>query len=152
MIYTKEELTYLDIMWYGIDRYGKLFVACSGGVGYIPEYIINDRYNNEHTCYYLLYTLPIIGTTKFLRRLKKNCDMRKEYDNLAKHGIWCFDVDFSKPNVYELVAKPSCSLIYSDVVHLWGESDQIQIFDIDIAASKKIELSSEKIKILNPNN
>ena len=149
MIYTKEELTYLDIMWYGIDRNGMLFVACSGGVGYIPEYIINDRSNNECTCNYLLYSLPIIGTRKFLRHLKRNCDMRKEYDKLAKCGVWCFGILDTSSSVYEMIAKPSCSLVYSDILHLWGNSKSIPMFDIDITTCKQIELSTVKIKNIN---
>lgn len=44
---TKEELEYLDITWFAIDKHGRILELNSAGSGHIPEFICKSKENAE---------------------------------------------------------------------------------------------------------
>lgn len=44
---TKEELEYLDITWFAVDKQGRIIELTSVGSGHIPEFICKSRENAE---------------------------------------------------------------------------------------------------------
>jgi hypothetical protein len=42
---TKEELEYLDITWFAVDKYGRILELTSAGSGHIPEFICESKEN-----------------------------------------------------------------------------------------------------------
>lgn len=42
---TEEELEYLDITWFAVDKYGRILELTSAGSGHIPEFICESKEN-----------------------------------------------------------------------------------------------------------
>mgnify|MGYP003197307824 CR=1 FL=1 len=42
-----EELSMMDIEWYGVDRKGKIAVFCSAGIANVPEFVCADKERQE---------------------------------------------------------------------------------------------------------
>lgn len=45
MRFTEEELEYLDITWFAVDKYGRILELTSAGSGYIPECVCESKEN-----------------------------------------------------------------------------------------------------------
>ena len=59
-----EELSIMDIEWYGVDRKGKIAVFCSAGVANVPEFVCADKERQERLIA-LFEKLPILSGVSF---------------------------------------------------------------------------------------
>lgn len=150
MKYTKEDLDTYDIMWYGIDKFGRIFVAWNAGRGYIPDYILNDKESNESVCNYMLTGLTFYGKHEFLVRFKSGCSMTRDCTVLAGCGIYCFDdatenYDYDNSE-YKLVARPGVELKYNEIYQVFENVNGLKFFDIDITSCKFVDFQKTSMK------
>ena len=47
MNFVKEDLSYLDIIWFAVDKFNKIIELTSGGISILPDFIINSVENVE---------------------------------------------------------------------------------------------------------
>lgn len=59
-----EELSMMDIEWYGVDRKGKIAVFCSAGIANVPEFVCADKERQERLIA-LFEKLPILSIDDF---------------------------------------------------------------------------------------
>lgn len=59
-----EELSMMDIEWYGVDRKGKIAVFCSAGIANVPEFVCADKERQERLIA-LFEKLPILSGVSF---------------------------------------------------------------------------------------
>ena len=107
-----------DVMWYGVDRQGRVGMFTSGGPGPIPRVVFRDldAYNtlDRH-----LRGLPAVGKPVLLIRYKPTTDWQRA----AERGLYAFNYEYDRgrPDGYRLVARPSAPLSLTDLPE-WAQA------------------------------
>lgn len=115
MRYTEIDLQCEDIMWFGIDNNGCIFMCTTGGCGNVPEFICKSKEN--------------VGILEdfFLNELQKSTEsvcFTKEKDilfsdalALSEKGVFCFDalIDEKKDGIYSKITVPHKPLRIEDL-------------------------------------
>lgn len=137
MNFIKEDLPYLDIIWFAVDNFNKVIELASGGSAILPDFIIKDVFKSfTEIKYYYDYGG---GTRRKARKIDKygapqkiQQINKKRYEQLLKipifnesvdltsKGIYCFDACPRDPNgplinSYRIVAEPKVPMLLSDL-------------------------------------
>ena len=111
MKYSKTELQYEDIMWFGVDKNGCIFECTTGGEGNVPAFVRDSKENTELLADYFLNSLPHSSPSKLLIPDDAS-PLAEDSKNLSGKGIFCFDtaVEENRPHEYKKIAAPDIPL------------------------------------------
>lgn len=91
MRFSKVDLQCEDIMWFGVDKNEYIFACTSGGIGNIPEFVCKSKEETERLRNFFTDSLPT-KTKGQLLIPEEDTLLCQDGMNLAKKGIYCFDV------------------------------------------------------------
>ncbi len=133
--YSEIELQSEDIMWFGVDTYGRIFACLSGGIGCVPEFVCRSRDESETLFEFFTEALPVTTEGNCTGSLQCNT-LVEECLVLSSKGLYCFDVDTSETygDFYRKVSYPTRELLISDLpVHIKSIlSDHVVSADVSI--------------------
>ena len=116
---TKEELEYLDITWFAVDKYGRILELTSAGSGHIPEFICASKEN-----------------TKILEDYFENGASNDLIDFFGK-GLYYFDAYDGENHTtnYKKISSPSNPLLIS----------QLPKHISDILSNNRLNIDAESV-------
>lgn len=108
----------LIIIWFGVDRYNRIFECTSAGRGNVPEFICKSKEEVDKLEDFFVKELRILNANKAI--LCEDCKFNQfvaECICLAKKGIYCFDAceDERHENDYKKVVEPVKPLFYEEL-------------------------------------
>lgn len=104
MKYTELDLQIEDIMWFGVDKNGTIFMATSGGCANVSAFVIDSKEETETLKDYFLNLPEGNSESVFLEKLNPDYPAYSECLSLTKNGITCFDVSDDDENAYKKIA------------------------------------------------
>lgn len=132
----------LEFDWFGIDKTGQISVFSSFNRGYVPKkFLLSlEKYLKLQQ---LILDLPKITTAKIYTQEKGNFS---DWISYSEKGIFGFDYQdahrVDKINQYDLITKPSKSLVVKNIKSISYLMDVIPIFDLTF----ENDISFEKLK------
>ena len=108
MTYSEIDLQCEDLLWFGVDRGGRVFCCTTGGQGNVPPFVCRSREGTELLADFFLDRLPE-STEENLLIDRRDTPQAEEAVSLSRKGVCCYDIlDVRDPaKGYGLIAFPS---------------------------------------------
>ncbi len=104
-----------DIRWFGIDCNNRIFECTSAGIANVPEFVCKSKEETIMLEKFFEEILGELGNAKVLVDVNNINPLLEYCINLAKKGIFCFDIINYNSNNYIKVVEPTIEIFYSDL-------------------------------------
>ena len=127
MKYTEIELQCEDLLWFAVDNNELIISFTTGGIGCVPEFIINSKENT--------LALQKFFLEEFASDINGNDDSA-----LSEKGIYCFDVDYNDNygNSYKIISEPNKPIHLKDLPYDIQKVLKNNYIDVDVCDEKRI--------------
>lgn len=121
---TEEELTYLDLTWFAVDKFGRIIELTSNGSGNVPEFVCKSQEKVN------------ILEDYFVNKASDN------YINFSEKRLYYFDAYDGKNRTTNYIKKssPSNPLLISQIPKCISEILSNNRLDIDVEAIDRINV------------
>lgn len=143
MKYSELDLQIEDIMWFGIDKNGYIFVCTTAGYANVPKFICDSREENEYLCNFFMNELSE-STDDILNVEYDDNELINDGISLARKGIFCFDAvvdDRLHDREYMKIVSPIDPLTYNKLPNYIQDILYKHKADIDITKNKYLHFN-----------
>lgn len=140
MRYSDIDLQIEDVMWFAVDRNGKIGAFTSGGCANVPEFVCKSREDNKALYDYFMYHFPD-STCGELFYVPRGGSLEEDCVLLVGKGIICFDVYMGK-DYYVKVATTGLSAIFDDLADNIKTIMKDHVIDADFTVDTNIHVVS----------
>lgn len=88
----RNECSFMDMEWFGVDRAGNIAVFCSAGVGNLPEFVCADKERANALIEYF-ETAEKISDTILLNKMNMTERFQWVAHDFSDRGLYYFDSD-----------------------------------------------------------
>ena len=131
---TADDLCTLDLLWFGIDSYGRVFSCFSGVNGNVPEFVCRSFEETDLLGDYFIEQAKEIGEAKFIIPWKDN-SLCQDCEIYSKKGLYCFDGGVNSDR-YVIISRPTKPLMLDDLPENIKAIMKDHVVDTDAATAE----------------
>lgn len=137
---TEIDLQCEDIMWFGIDSHNHIFGCTSAGCGNVPEFVCKSKQNTDDMLDFFMNKLDEFTEGTLLVEYVDTNQLLKDFIQLSRKGIYCFDINKENEQQYVKIAEPINPLDYDELPQEVKNVFSDNRVDLDVMIQKIIKV------------